>query len=82
MLSAVVNVQNPQVGIADTSPDESDPGSLLIQEVVKLPLEFVRQLSIKVQHERPGKSFLTRSTHPHTHTHGDLLSMFMSSVGP
>ena len=24
------------------------------QEVVKLPLEFVRQLSIKVQHHRPG----------------------------
>ncbi|TWW62798.1 Inositol-pentakisphosphate 2-kinase [Takifugu flavidus] len=54
VLSAVVTVQNPQVGIADTSPDGINPGSLLIQEVVKLPLEFVRQLSIKVQHERPG----------------------------
>lgn len=27
-----------------------------LQEVVKLPLEFVRQLSIKVQHQRPGKT--------------------------
>lgn len=27
-----------------------------IQEVVKLPLEFVRQLSIKVQHQRPGET--------------------------
>ncbi|TNM89191.1 hypothetical protein fugu_005446 [Takifugu bimaculatus] len=34
-------------------------------EVVKLPLEFVRQLSIKVQHERPGKGVLTTF---HTHT--------------
>lgn len=30
--------------------------SLTRQEVVKLPLEFVRQLSIKVQHQRPGKT--------------------------
>lgn len=29
---------------------------LSLQEVVKLPLEFVRQLSIKVQHQRPGRS--------------------------
>lgn len=30
--------------------------SISLQEVVKLPLEFVRQLSIKVQHQRPGKA--------------------------
>lgn len=71
--------QNPGVGIADTSPDQSNPGSLLIQEVVKLPLEFVRQLSIKVQHERPGKSLLAKSTR----THGDMLSnMCVFCVGP
>lgn len=39
----------------------SDTGRKLLtlfslQEVVKLPLEFVRQLSIKVQHQRPGKT--------------------------
>jgi len=28
-----------------------------LQEVVKLPLEFVRQLSIKIQHQRPGTMF-------------------------
>lgn len=33
---------------------QTSPTSSSVQEVVKLPLEFVRQLSIKVQHQRPG----------------------------
>lgn len=43
-----------------------------IQEVVKLPLEFVRRLSIKVQHQRPGKAvyfLLFCKMHAHTHAH-------------
>uniref|UniRef100_A0A3Q0RSH3 Inositol-pentakisphosphate 2-kinase n=1 Tax=Amphilophus citrinellus TaxID=61819 RepID=A0A3Q0RSH3_AMPCI len=37
--------------------DSENPPQMLLfslQEVVKLPLEFVRQLSIKVQHQRPA----------------------------
>lgn len=30
---------------------------LFLQEVVQLPLDFVKQLCLKVQSERPGKGF-------------------------
>lgn len=65
----------PRFVMSGTSPQESNPGALLTQEVVKLPLEFVRQLSIKVQDQRPGKTSLL---HARARVHGYMTSTSVS----